>query len=887
MGPAFTATRRPRLPSQESACRQFCSLLLTLCILILSVKVGADAPVLYRTAGYGAPVRGAPDDLLFLPGYGFSAKDIVVYAALTGEPESLANPGEAPSKSTSESGVAEIVSVENVPLSLTVRLPVEMQHGQAYALWVRSPDGSWSKPALINDARPLWVSPPFVYSTGATAGLTRYIKVIGRNLEAAPGGRTHVRLSGPQSIVLTADAGASEAVEHFVAEAALPDKLAPGKYSVSVSRDGKRWVRVAGPKFEVRATLRPSPLFLANDGRFGSCQPNDERDDTGCIAAALKAASAAGGGVVKLMAGTWRLGSGSGIGSDGLVLSKGVDLIGAGATATVLERGADWSPREGNGHPSFTLEGHNVVSGIRFTDQRRYVANDRPAPVIRLGYYRGESPPGTAPDAGIVDDVVIDHNVFDRSYFAIVDGGVPIRRLTLANNIFGSFTNSLDLAGNRFEVNRPFRIEDSVISHNTFKPGSYVDAKIRQGTIASQLGAALRLDFSDNIADGSDRSFLYSPSDPPGWRAAFFWHLINNQEMVLVSRNTASCTGDKAGDGEAFSFDNNGNTFAFDAARTVLAATPDSVTVDGPLVGTQSSRKVDIARYYLGHWLLVGDGPGVGQARKITGYTIDKRSGAVKFTVSPTWDVPPVAGASRVDVGRNFWQLYVVGNAVDHRAPPCTKGNASDQKGGGISLWAQASDSAINGNTMMDADGILLHPYSAVRGASCPACEHSTFAVYSSEIRGNRIDGEYDQASDCSASGISLAIGTEGGDVAPPIMAYGLSISHNRIDAADAEGGGSIALSYAGPANLKSPLVSNTLVFHNHIAGTRSRPVKACRRPGSIRPTAIQLGSARATRNSVLHGNSCTGAAKALAAEPFWGKVLCGDSNTPACGCRH
>jgi hypothetical protein len=52
---------------------------LTLVTLFVSAGVIAAPPELYRHAAYESPVRGGPDDLLLLAGYGFSADDTVVY----------------------------------------------------------------------------------------------------------------------------------------------------------------------------------------------------------------------------------------------------------------------------------------------------------------------------------------------------------------------------------------------------------------------------------------------------------------------------------------------------------------------------------------------------------------------------------------------------------------------------------------------------------------------------------------------------------------------------------------------------------------------------------------------------------------------------------------
>ena len=55
----------------------------------------------------------------------------------------------------------------------------------------------------------------------------------------------------------------------------------------------------------------------------------------------------------------------------------------------------------------------------------------------------------------------------------------------------------------------------------------------------------------------------------------------DSHEMLLISGNSASCTGDKAGDGEAIALDNNANTFGLSAASPVLAATQDTAAHRG------------------------------------------------------------------------------------------------------------------------------------------------------------------------------------------------------------------------------------------------------------------------------------------------------------------
>jgi hypothetical protein len=115
-------------------------------------------------------------------------------------------------------------------------------------------------------------------------------------------------------------------------------------------------------------------------------------------------------------------------------------------------------------------------------------------------------------------------------------------RLFINYNDFGAYRIALELADNRYRVNDRFGVEDSVITHNLFKPGSYLETRIRQRTMVSEIAASLRLHFSQNSADATATDSLYSVNDAHGWRAAFFWVLNNNQEMLLVSQNTATCT---------------------------------------------------------------------------------------------------------------------------------------------------------------------------------------------------------------------------------------------------------------------------------------------------------------------------------------------------------
>ena len=486
-----------------------------------SPTLHAAPPSVYRSPAFESPVSGEPDDLLLIAGYGFASGDRVVYRAADLAAEASGRQISIPELSTGSNGTADVVSFADVPYSLTVRLPKVMREREEYALWVVTAKGEWSKPVLINDARPLWITPAFVYASAPLASLPRYLKVVGRNLEPGPNGATQVRLTGPARVVLRAEpAGAAPTLDRYVAYLRLPDQLPPGVYRVEVARDRSRWVLLEGQMLEVRRDPPHQPDFPVGSGAFGDCKPDDGRDDTGCIVRAVAAAAAAGGGAVVFGPGTWDLAPSAQSLPNGIEIPVGVSLRGAGTPATtILLKERSDSP---GADAAFTLLGHNVVQGFTFRDTRVYSSGQQMNAMLRLG--KGSS--ATSPvrgGPGAIEDVVIMRNVFDRPNVAISDSGVPIERLFITDNEFGAFKSAVELAGNRFLVDQPFEVQDAVITRNLFKPGSYLDVAGHQGALASEIGASRRLDFSENHADGAATDRLYSAQDAHGWRAGFFF----------------------------------------------------------------------------------------------------------------------------------------------------------------------------------------------------------------------------------------------------------------------------------------------------------------------------------------------------------------------------
>ena len=866
---------------------------------LLCSPAGATAPVLFHTAGYQAPVHAAPDDLLYLPGDGFRTGDRVVYQA--DDPHGPgSHPGRIPARTDASSGLAAVIAVGSGGQSLTVRFPQALSADSVYRLWVVTASGEWSRPIRLNDPRPLWISPGYIFATRdpfathAPGDPRRLIRVIGRNLSATRRAVTAIRLQGPADYVLAVgdDSGPPE-LRPYVSEAALPDAMKPGWYTVSVGCDGCTWTPVARQRFEVRPDPPATPQLDLSDTRFGSCRPDDDKDDSDCFERALEAARQLRNAVTVIIpAGKWRLSHADAqpSGTGGFVLPPGVGLRGAGRDATTLV----WQSRTDSmaSTPLLILTGHNAVTGITFTDAERFASPTQSRAILQLGTQSDaqiETGVGQAPDTGAkvrnddrtIDELSITDNRFLPVGSGILDSGRPLAHLLLLRNEFGAYDNALYLA------HAP-QLADSVIRWNRFLPGSYLDITAHQGTIASQIGSALRVDFSSNEADGASTAALQLPDDPRGFRAAFFWNLQGNHEFALVADNHIRCSGDKDGDGEALAFDGNGNTSGFEAAEPISGAGSDWIAVRDRLTPTQHGRPV-AADFYVGHWIFVVAGRGAGQARRITGYSTDPRTSTLTIRVSPAWDVIPAAKA-HIIVERQYWQLYVIANRVEHGTPPCRKSNLNGPKGGDIGVWAPSSDTVIAGNRQSDTDGIgFLQSYSA-RAASCAACDSSASVQTALEIRDNHIDGEYDWASDCSRSGISGEFSASPTpESPPPVLSYGVSIEHNEITRADGIRGGAIDFAltwHSGPPPGRWLLIVNPLISHNTLRELDGGPPRAVCHFGQTARSGIRLEGQDNIRGAILYANRCERVARGVVDSGQATVRVCAPGTAASCECR-
>jgi hypothetical protein len=842
------------------------------CLVLLGAASARAEPAdLFRTIGFESPVHGGPGDLLWLPGSGIQSGDQVEFSG-----------------PHQESGDAVVVAV-TPDQGVVVRLPENLRSDVPYRLVVVSANGQRSEPVPINDPRPQWISPAVMPATSAVPGAGRTLRIIGRNLGLKAGLHAEIRLSGPLTYRLAAlpyEAN-SRSMDSYVLEVRLPVGMKPGSYRVSIRYGDTAWTFVPDQSLQIGADPAAARRYSLDDPQFGGCHANSAQSSNRCLLAALAAVRGQGGGVVVIPPGIWRL-SVSATNPDsagnGFLIAPNISLEGSGSPSrrSVLLRDDPLDSR----HQAalFTLLGHNTIRDLDFTDNAGFTSTADARPILRIGPI-GTDVPGDSPN-GPISDVTVADDHFNLVGVGIMDeGGWPLRRLIIVHNEFAAFSDGMELAGGAPRPGVPFRIDDSIFRWNRFVPGRYTDLAARQGPIGSQVGAASRVDFSDNIVDGTSRRALPDPASPGGFRAGFFWNMSNNLEQMLISRNQLLCPGDRDGDGEALAFDaDRGAENGLPGAPAISGAGADWVTVEQPL-SSQDGKVNPRAGYYIGYWLQILSGRGVGQARRVVEYEEDALTHHTRLTVAPAWDVIPEPGSSRASVARLGWQLLVVDNFIESRLPPCKKSNLTGPSAGQISIWGSSADSVIDGNEMHDSSGIqFLMSFKDVT-PNCPDC--GNFVAYQAalEIQNNIIDGEYDWESACSVSGIlGYYAAVPDPRAPPPILATGISIAHNRISHADGPFGGAIDFFpgwYAGPPPEMWTFALNPVVFGNTLSDMEGAPTKQCRFPASAR-MGIKLGEHYANvRGAVLSGNVCQRVATALADQGADTVRLC-----PAAGSR-
>lgn len=790
-----------------------------------SAAITANGPTLYTARLNDSPVRGDPGDVLLLPGAGFSLSgSAVVYQLVTNPGVAPTPPAIMPTQQTAALGAIAPLSVD--ANGVTVALPMAMTAGRPYALWVANPEpaspSTWAyspAPVMLNDARTLWVSPPWHYATAQRPGLVRTFKVVGRNLQPQTSGvPTRVKLTNAANVTYVLDAASdgdpTTQLERYVAQVRLPSAVAPGTWEVQVSRDGgvTYWPGSIGA-LEIRADPPAPPTFTVGDPAYtgsipGGCHADDGLDDTLCVARVLHAAGLTVDANtprvnVVVPAGTWSMSdcrpnnwSSSQLDDSffgapyaacyvhwGVPVPAGVNLIAAAGPQPSLEVGQDFArPTAAYTSTSgrqtlLNLAGQNLIQGLRFHDSYHFPYTDAETGLPA-------SMPGTITLTLSGNDVDVVNNFFDDTYqgvlthatMPLIDGVVGTSDVVVKGNRFGSYAAGIDVGA----------LENTIITGNTFWPGG------KQDTIAAGSRGARGVEWTSNTMDGNVTTYsgLFT-----GWRAGlFFPNKHSSHEDLLVAGNRITCVGFRPHvDGEAITTDSNGE----------FVGTRSSV----PVTSVQSSRLVTITPggelavtpdQLVGLWARVDYGPGLGQTRKITGYY--QAGGDLQLVVTPPFDVVPVPGATRILIGRQTWQMIYVDNLVDNRFSTCTNtthdltslpaGNA-----GTLGVYGSTADVTFESNKQYDTAGMsFAAQYVDFRDSSNPPPTTVQTPVFFTDIRGNLIDGSFGAAADGTphplnthGSGINLFAmsGTaldQQPQASPNWVGFGVSIQRNTLN---------------------------------------------------------------------------------------------------------
>lgn len=236
------------------------------------------------------PVR--PGEAVVVVGEGFGDQPTVEVARLPDSPAT--EPSAAPSAWPAESQKVEAVQASNQSVKFV--LPATLKSG-VLAYRITGPGGAVV--GLLNRPRVWWAQGDL----GVSASPGGWVRTLGKNLGAGPEAKTMLRLQGPKTVLLAAQA------DTFAGKVALPADLPTGDYQLAV-QSGFGGNAAWSLPLAIAVAARPAwPQTVFNVKDLGA-EGNGVKDDTGAVQAAIEKAGQAGGGVVYFPRGRYRLSEG-------------------------------------------------------------------------------------------------------------------------------------------------------------------------------------------------------------------------------------------------------------------------------------------------------------------------------------------------------------------------------------------------------------------------------------------------------------------------------------------------------------------------------------------------------------------------------------------------
>jgi len=276
------------------------SLALTVAVT-LSGRVFAGPPVVFWASD---PVR--PGEAVTVIGDGFGETPQIEVARLADEPAKL------PQAIAWSGPGRKVEPIQASGESVKFVVPQDFQPG---VFGFRIATGEGSTEGLLNRPRAWWIQG----DAGTTASPGGSIRVFGLNLAGA---KTVIRLEGPKTSVLAAEANA------YDAGCRLPEDLPAGRYQVCIQNGWGGNAAWSDPLAIAVAAPAAWPAAVLNVKEFGA-EGDGRKDDTAAILAALAKAEQNGGGVVFFPRGRYAV-------SDALTIPRHTVLRGASCESVCL-----------------------------------------------------------------------------------------------------------------------------------------------------------------------------------------------------------------------------------------------------------------------------------------------------------------------------------------------------------------------------------------------------------------------------------------------------------------------------------------------------------------------------------------------------------------------
>ncbi|MDG0792340.1 right-handed parallel beta-helix repeat-containing protein [Cohnella ginsengisoli] len=572
-----------------------------------------------------------------------------------------------------------------------------------YAVWAVN-DTQWSAPKLLNKTTVYFASPNRLNTASS-----REVRIIGKQL-AGDSNAAYVYLvdeEGDATAVTLEEAGPYELVFEW------PLALGPGTYEIW-THNGYGGAYGWGETQTIEVVDEPFSTYSVSIATYGAI-PDDGLDDRAAIQAALDAADGSGGGTVLVPAGTYDISNTLHVGEHTALKGLGKDAGGEHQSVIKFITGDPVGPSTGgigkaivrvgpgSGVEDLKLVGSvSVDMGIDVEDgaddvfiRNNEVRNYFPTSGIK-GYYSGVSG-----SSGTTD------------YF---------ERLQIVGNTFEGYN------GINFDLSEYGRFIDNTVLTRRYTPIAFTSSSknIIEG----------------NTIDGRNASGVREASRGITFNTGFDRPGLKPNEMNYVSDNNITYVGNQAAptnDGEYVLFDNNGdapfpNTHYYGA---VADGTPESLTFAN--VSWTANQMKEL-------YVLVVDGRGLGQYRKVTG-----SSGGTIYVDKP-WVVTPDYRSKAV-VARFHTLNLVVGN------------HAYLNKGNNFVLWGNVLDNIVDGNEAEQG------------GSTVSALDHSSHPSQYGAAYYNLI-----QNADSPEAAITYSEYGYGSTARASVISYGNTLRRNDTD---------------------------------------------------------------------------------------------------------